>query len=283
MNFGRRILGASSAATVSKVFAFGAGATAVVGTGVFLSKQTANASSDGLEPTYYPWSHRLPWQSFDHASIRRGFQVYKQVCATCHSVEQIAYRHLVNVAYTEAEMKAISAEASVVDGPDAEGEMFERPGKLADYLPRPYANEQAARFANNGALPPDLSLAVKSRPRHEDYIFSLLTGYCEPPAGIQIRTGLYYNPYFAGGAIGMTPPLTSNGQVEYEDGTPATISQMAKDVTTFLAWAAEPETDERKRTGIKVMFMLFTLGIPVLYLKRFKWSVLKHRVIAFKK
>eukprot|EP01116_Phalansterium_solitarium_P004155 TRINITY_DN15054_c0_g1_i1.p1 TRINITY_DN15054_c0_g1~~TRINITY_DN15054_c0_g1_i1.p1 ORF type:complete len:288 (-),score=45.60 TRINITY_DN15054_c0_g1_i1:176-1039(-) len=286
MNFARsaslRLLSPSSGASFGKLLKIGVGASAVVGTGIFLSQQNASASSDQLQPPHYPWSHGGWWQAFDHASIRRGFQVYKQVCSTCHSVHRIAYRNLVDVAFTEAEAKAFAAEATYMDGPDAEGEMFERSGKLADYLPRPYPNEQAARFSNNGALPPDLSLWVKARDRHEDYIYALLTGYHEPPAGVEIRNGLYYNPYFAGGAIGMTPPLTSNGQVEYDDGTPATISQMAKDVTTFLAWAAEPEADDRKRTGIKTLFILTCIAVPLLYFKRFKWSVVKHRVIAFK-
>jgi len=243
--------------------------------------QTGHAS-DALEPAEYPWNHIQPWQGYDHASIRRGFQVYKQVCSTCHSLERIAYRHLVDVAYTEKEMKAIAAEATVQDGPDAEGEMFERTGKLFDYMPKPYPNEQAARYSNNGALPPDLSLVVKAREKHEDYIFALLTGYRDAPAGINIRGGLHYNPYFPGGAIAMTQPL-SDDQIEYDDGTEATVSQMSKDVTTFLSWASEPKMEERKRVGIKFYLFLLSIGIPLMYYKNFKWSVIKNRVISFKK
>ena len=162
------------------------------------------------------------------------------------------------------------------------GEMFERPGKLSDYLPKPYPNENAARFANNGAYPPDLSLVVKAREAHEDYVFSLLTGYKEAPHGVNIRQGLHYNPYFAGGAIAMAQPL-SNGQIEYDDGTEASISQMAKDVSTFLCWASEPEHDVRKRLGLKTMLVLTLMAVPTFYYKKLKWTTLKSRVIQFQK
>jgi len=180
-------------------------------------------------------------------------------------------------------MKQIAKETDITDGPNLEGEMFTRPGKLYDSIPRPYENEQAARYANNGAYPPDLSLMTKARHDGQNYLFSLLLGYAEPPAGVQPRQGNYYNPFFPGAFIAMTPPLTFAGQVEYDDGTEATISQMAKDVTTFLSWAAEPEHDDRKRIGFKMLFMLGCIGLPALYFKRMKWSVLKNRVIAFKK
>jgi ubiquinol-cytochrome c reductase cytochrome c1 subunit len=253
-----------------------------LGVAAYLSsrKQPAECSS-ALQPPSYPWNHRLPWQSFDHASIRRGHKVYTQVCSTCHSLDRIAYRHLVDVCYSEAEAKEIAKSNQVADGPDAEGEMFERPGMLSDYFPRPYPNDNAARFANNGALPPDLSLMIKARGRHEDYVFSLLVGYCDPPAGVTVREGLHYNPYFPGGKIAMAQPL-SNGQVDFEDGTPNSMSQMAKDVSEFLCWAAEPEHDDRKRLGLKVLVFLGVFSIPTLYWKRFKWSVLKHRKLDFK-
>jgi ubiquinol-cytochrome c reductase cytochrome c1 subunit len=225
------------------------GVSLLVGGGVLLSNQTVSADS-GLNPPNYPWNHSKPWQAFDHASIRRGFLVYKQVCATCHSLDRIAWRNLVDVAFTEAEIKQMASEVEYKDGPDQEGDMFDRPGKLSDYLPRPYPNENAARFANNGALPPDLSLVVKARERHEDYIFALLTGYREPPAGIVLREGLHYNPYFPGGAIAMAQPL-SNGQVEYDDGTENSISQMAKDVSTFLAWLLNQNTITESERALK--------------------------------
>ena len=205
----------------------------------------ADEAEHGLHAPQYPWPHNGVFSSYDAASIRRGHQVYTQVCAACHSVEQLAFRNLVGVAYTEEEVKEMAEDIEVVDGPNDEGEMFDRPGKLSDKLPAPYANEQAARFANGGAYPPDLSLITKARHDGQNYVFSLLLGYREPPAGVSVREGLYYNPYFPGGAIAMPKMLADEG-VEYDDGTVATEAQQAKDVTTFLAWAAEPEHDERK-------------------------------------
>eukprot|EP01132_Coremiostelium_polycephalum_P007455 gene7455-9161_t len=256
----------------------------VTGTTVaFISASTSTAflSDDFVQPPAYPWNHRFPWQSFDHASIRRGHQVYTQVCSTCHSLDLISYRHLSNVAYTADELKAMAAEISVVDGPDSEGEMFERKGTITDYHPKPYPNANAARFSNNGALPPDLSLVIKARGRHEDYVFSLLTGYCDPPTGVKIVGGQYFNPYFPGTKIAMAPPL-SEGQVEFDDGTPNSVSQMAKDVSTFLAWASEPEHDERKKLGLKIILGLALIAGPVFYWKRLKWSSIKSRKISFK-
>jgi len=240
----------------------------------------AHASGDDLHAAAYPWNHRLPWQSFDYRAIRRGFKVYQQVCSTCHSLEYIAYRNLVNVAFTEDEVKAIAADVEIQDGPDDKGEMFERPGKLADYLPSPYPNEQAARAANAGAYPVDLSLVVKARHGGEDYIYSLLTGYKEPPAGVAPKPGLYYNPYFPGGWIAM-PQQLLNDMVEFDDKTPSNISQMAKDVSTFLTWAAEPKQDEHKLMGIKGMLLASLLSVQFWWWKRMKWSVYKHRQISF--
>uniref|UniRef100_A0A8C7D523 ERGIC and golgi 3 n=1 Tax=Oncorhynchus kisutch TaxID=8019 RepID=A0A8C7D523_ONCKI len=214
-------------------------------------QQSVKASDLELHPPNYPWTHSGMLSALDHASIRRGYQVYKQVCSACHSMEYLAFRNLVGVSHTEAEVKVLAEEIEVVDGPDESGEMFTRPGKLSDYFPKPYPNPEAARVANGGALPPDLSYIVNARHGGEDYVFSLLTGYCEPPAGVEVREGLYYNPYFPGQAIGMAPPIY-NEVLEFEDGTPATMSQVAKDVCTFLRWAAEPEHDQRKRMGLKV-------------------------------
>uniref|UniRef100_A0A3Q3CWE5 Cytochrome c1, heme protein, mitochondrial n=2 Tax=Haplochromis burtoni TaxID=8153 RepID=A0A3Q3CWE5_HAPBU len=243
--------------------------------------QSVKASELELHPPQYPWSHAGPLSSLDHASIRRGYQVYKQVCSACHSMEYLAFRNLVGVSHTEDEVKTIAEEVEVVDGPDESGEMFTRPGKLSDYFPKPYPNPEAARAANNGALPPDLSYIVNARHGGEDYVFSLLTGYCDPPAGVIVREGLYYNPYFPGQAIGMAPPIY-NEILEYDDGTPATMSQVAKDVCTFLRWAAEPEHDQRKRMGLKLL-MGSAIIVPLLYyMKRHRWSVLKSRKIAYR-
>ncbi|PKI70008.1 hypothetical protein CRG98_009611 [Punica granatum] len=188
----------------------------------------------------------------------------------------ISYRDLVGVAYTEEEVKAMAAEIEVVDGPNDEGEMFTRPGKLSDRFPQPYSNEQAARFANGGAYPPDLSLITKARHNGQNYVFALLTGYRDPPAGVTIREGLHYNPYFPGGAIAM-PKMLNDGAVEYEDGTPATEAQMGKDVVAFLSWAAEPEMEERKLMGFKWIFLLSLALLQAAYFRRLRWSVLKSR------
>jgi ubiquinol-cytochrome c reductase cytochrome c1 subunit len=160
--------------------------------------------------------------------------------------------------------------------------MFKRPGKPFDYMPAPYENEAQSRKANGGALPPDLSVIVKARHGNEDYIFSLLTGYCDPPAGVTLGDNQHYNPYFPGGKIGMAAPLYDE-IIEYEDGTPASMSQCAKDVSTFLCWAAEPEHDERKRMGMKAMIYLSILAAVTFYTKRLKWSVLKNRQVAYVK
>jgi ubiquinol-cytochrome c reductase cytochrome c1 subunit len=191
-------------------------------------------------------------------------------------VEQLHYRNLVGVAYTENEVKEMAAETEVEDGPNDEGEKFERPGRLSDPLPRPYANEEAARYANGGAYPPDLSLITKARHDGQNYVFSLLLGYREPPAGVNVREGLYYNPYFVGGAIAM-PKMLADGGTEYDDGTDATEAQQAKDVTTFLAWAAEPEHDERKLMGAKFILVMSLVWITAAYYKRWKWAPIKSR------
>lgn len=239
-------------------------------------------SDDVVHPPEYNWYHNGLFSSFDHASVRRGFQVYRQVCATCHSIERIHYRELVGVTHSEKELLEMASEVEVVDGPNDEGEMFERPAKMADPLPRPYENEEQGRMANGGAYPPDLSLMVKARHSGLDYVFALLTGYMDPPEGKEILPGLYYNPYFAGGAIAMPPPLQDGG-VEYEDGTPATLSQQAKDVTTFLNWCAEPEHNERKKSAAKYMMVIAFTIVMSGYYKRFKWSPLKTRQIAYLK
>lgn len=213
-------------------------------------------------------------------SIRRGYEVYKQVCAACHSMQYIAYRNLIGVSHTEAEAKAEAEEAQVKDGPNDVGEYYMRPGKLSDYFPSPYPNEEAARAANNGAYPPDLSWICSARKGGEDYIFALLTGYHDPPAGISLREGQYYNPYFPGGAIGMAQALY-NEAMEYGDGTPATASQLAKDVSVFLKWASEPEYDDRKRMLIKAIGIMTLLCTLTYYIKRHKWSAMKSRKISF--
>ncbi|CAG8725675.1 15296_t:CDS:2, partial [Racocetra fulgida] len=207
---------------------------AVTGIGFyfFVNPIHANEAEEGLHPPEYPWSHKGPFSTFDHARSTEKFVPH--------------------------EVKAMAEEVEYTDGPNDQGEYFQRPGRLSDYMPRPYPNDEAARANNAGALPPDLSLMVKARHGGADYLFSILTGYMEAPAGVEIRDGLYYNPYFPGGAISMARALF-DGLVEYEDGTPATTSQMAKDVTTFLSWAAEPEHDDRKKMGVKAIIIISIL------------------------
>lgn len=239
-------------------------------------------SDDFAHPPAYPWRHRGYFSSFDSGALRRGLQVYREVCATCHSLERIRWRELVGVTHTKDEIKDIAKEVEITDGPNQEGEMFERPSKLADKLPSPYPNIQAGRAANGGAYPPDLSLMVKARHEGHDYIFALLTGYMDPPAGKMVMEGRYYNPYFPGGIIAMPPPLQDEG-VEYEDGTVATIAQQARDISQFLNWTAEPESDTRKKNAALWMSALIFMAIGAGYQKRIGWSTRKARKIAYVK
>lgn len=193
-----------------------------------------------------------------------------------------AYRHLVGVSHTEEEAKEEAAQVDVLDGPNDQGEMFTRPGKLTDYFPVPYPNEEAARAANAGAYPPDLTLMTRARHDGSNYVFSLLTGYSDPPAGVELKGALCYNRYFPGGAIAMVRNIFDD-VVEYEDGTPATASQIAKDVTTFLAWAAEPEMEERKLIGTRALILATTFASLAWYWKRHKWSVLKSTQLIYKR
>ncbi|KAL1591583.1 cytochrome c1 [Paraconiothyrium brasiliense] len=234
-----------------------------------------------LHPTQYPWEHAKWNKTFDSQALRRGFQVYREVCASCHSLSRIPYRSLVGKIMTVDEAKALAEENEYDTEPNDEGEIEKRPGKLSDYLPGPYKNDEAARAANNGALPPDLSLMVKARHGGCNYIFSLLTGYPEePPAGAVVPEGLNFNPYFPGTGIAMARVLYDD-LVEYEDETPATTSQMAKDVTEFLNWAAEPEADDRKKMGWKVLAVTSVLTALSIWVKRYKWASVKSRKIVY--
>ncbi|KAI4715462.1 hypothetical protein E4T48_08343 [Aureobasidium sp. EXF-10727] len=238
-------------------------------------------AEEGLHATKYPWEHEKLYKTFDHQALRRGFQVYQEVCASCHSLKRIAYRNLVGNFMTVDEAKALAEENEFDTEPNDEGEIEKRPGKLSDYLPSPYKNDEAARAANNGALPPDLSLMVKARHGGCNYIFSLLTGYPEePPAGAVVQEGLNFNPYFPGTGIAMARVLY-DGLVEYDDKTPATTSQMAKDVVEFLNWTAEPEMDDRKKMGWKVMAVAGTLFALSVWVKRYKWTVVKTRKLVY--
>ncbi|MFH4974332.1 hypothetical protein AB6A40_001041 [Gnathostoma spinigerum] len=220
-----------------------------------------------------PWSHKGMFSALDMASVRRGYEVYKQVCAACHSMKYIRYRHFVNVFMTEEEAKEEAASVTIKDIDD-KGAPIERPGILTDGLPAPYPNRKAAAAANNGAVPPDLSLMALARHNGDDYIYNLLTGYCEPPAGVKVDEGKAYNPYFPGGVISMPQQLYDEG-IEYKDGTPATQSQQAKDIATFLHWAAEPYHDTRKRWALKVLAIFPLVCFVLIYGKRKVWSFVK--------
>jgi ubiquinol-cytochrome c reductase cytochrome c1 subunit len=243
---------------------------------VSLAQGSADASEDCLHPPMNRPEMTNKLLSYDAASLRRGYEVYKQVCATCHSVDGIRYGQLVNTILLESEAKLDAAEHEYRDGPDETGDYFERPGKVTDPLPKPYPNAEAARFANNGALPPSLTLLVGARHAGSYYIFSLLTGYQDAPAGVVMAPGMHYNPYFAGGQIAMPPPL-HEGMLEFKDGTPATISQMAKDVAHFMEWTLAPRWNDDKHIEVKKFVILLTLSGFAFYYNKTRWAVLKTR------
>ena len=219
-------------------------------------------AASGVAVPKQDWSFSGPLGTYDRGALQRGFQVYKEVCAACHGLRLVAYRNLSALGFSEAEVKALAAAVEVQDKePNDQGEYFMRPGRPADHFKSPFANEQAARAANNGAYPPDLSLITKARFDGSNYLYALLTGYKAAPAGMTVPDGMNYNEYFPGHMIAMAAPL-AEGSVTYADNTPSTVPQLAKDVTTFLTWAAEPEMEERKRLGVKViLFLLLMTGV----------------------
>lgn len=265
------------------------GLAALLGTGAtalgYSMEKRVRASDMVAIPPEYPFRHKELFSAVDAASARRGYEVYRQVCAACHSLRYISFRHLVGFIHSTEEMKAIAAEAEVEDGPDDQGNMFTRKGKLTDFHKGPYPNKQAGMAANNGAYPPDLSKMAKARKYGVDYMYSLLTGYCDPPAGVKVTEGLNFNPYFQGGQLGMGQILHDD-LIEYTDGTPATKSQMAKDVCTFLSWTAEPFINDRKKSAIKLFMAMIIAGIPVIYMRRTRhvpYLARKYTYIARKK
>ena len=218
------------------------------------------------------WSFSGIFGTYDRGALKRGYQIYSEVCSSCHSLEYLAYRNLLEIGFTEDEVKEIAAEYEVQDGPDDEGEMYLRPARQSDKFVAPYANEKAARAANNGAYPPDLSLMAKARKNGPDYIYGLLTRYRdEAPEGTEIADGMNYNEVYPGYQIAMVAPLEDE-TVEYADGTKATLQQHAKDITTFLTWTASPEMEERKSLGIKVILFLVVWTAMLIALKKKIWS-----------
>ena len=231
-------------------------------------------SAEMTEPIKVDWSFKGLTGTFDRASLQRGFQVYKEVCSSCHSMQYLSYRNLGEPGgpeFSEQEVKAIAASFEIDDGPDSQGEMFTRPGRPSDKFKNPYPNVQAAIAANGGAYPPDMSVLVKARKGGANYIYSVLVGYEDPPSGVTLDEGVYYNKYMIGNKIKM-PNNLIDGLVDYADGTASTVDQMAKDVTTFLAWAAEPELEERHKTGVKVILYLVLLTILVYLSMKKIWS-----------
>ena len=233
------------------------------------------SSTEALHPKKLDWEFEGFFGRFDKQSIQRGYKVYKEVCSTCHAMKLVAYRNLQNIGFSENEVKQIASEYMVNDGPNDDGEMFDRPALPSDYFVSPFTNEQAARAANGGALPPDLSLIIKARHEGANYVYSLLTGFEDAPEEFKINEGKYYNLYFAGRQISMPPPLADDGAVEYQDGTVATKEQMAIDVVNFLQFAAEPETESRKQMGVKAMVFLAIMTLLFAIAKKLVWRQVK--------
>ena len=238
-----------------------------------LTAVPAFANSGGHEPKQVEWSFDGVFGKLDKPSVQRGLQVYKEVCSSCHSLKRVAFRSLTEIGLSEAEAKSFAAGYTVKDGPNDMGDMFERPGALSDHFPGPYANDKLARVANNGALPPDLSLMTKAREDGPNYVYSILTGYGQPvPEGVTVAEGAYYNPYMPGGIIKMPQPLHDD-QVTYQNAdTKATLDQEAHDIVNFLQWAAEPEMETRKRMGIHVLLFLGIMTSFFYVLKKRIWS-----------
>jgi cytochrome c1 len=261
-----------------------------------LAAATVTAASAEDAPPRQKWSFHGPFGTYDQAQLQRGFQIYKEVCSTCHSIKLLAFRNLAEPggpSFSEAQAATIAAGYQVTDGPNDQGQMFQRPGTLADHFPPPFPNDQAARAALGGKLPPDMSVLAKAR-SHEwgfpqfvidaftmyqedgpDYIHAILNGYTDPPKDFVLPPGGQYNKYFPGGAIGMPKPL-SDGQVQYTDGTPMTVDQYGRDVAAFLMWAAEPTLDARKRLGFQVMIFLIVLTGLLYFTKKKVWSDVAH-------
>ena len=228
------------------------------------------ASGSGNDLPKHNWSFKGLTGTFDKSAVQRGFKVYREVCSGCHSMSLLYYRDLIDIGFSNEEVKAIAAEYTVIDGPNDEGEMFERPARPSDRFVPPFSNKQEARVSNNGSYPPDLSVITKARKRGPDYIFNLLLGYTDPPVEFELGEGMYYNKWKEGHQIAMAQPL-DEGYVDYDDGTENTLPQLAEDITTFLVWSAEPELEERKKLGIKVILFFIVLGSIVFIVKNRLW------------
>ena len=246
------------------------------------------------KPRHVDWSFAGPFGTYDRGQLQRGFKVYREVCAACHSMERVAFRNLEDLGYSEDQIRTIAAEYEIQDGPDTNGDMFTRPGTGSDYFPSPFPNPEAAAAANGGAVPPDFSLIAKARyvergfptfifdiftmyaESGPDYLYSLLTGYQDPPEGVELSPGTYYNPYFVNGqALAMAQPLYEDS-VTYDDGSPQTVEQYAADVSAFLMWAAEPHLETRKQTGFRVLVFLAIFAVLLYFTKKSIWKRVEH-------
>jgi ubiquinol-cytochrome c reductase cytochrome c1 subunit len=260
--------------------------------------EAAAGSHGEVRPPRLDWSFAGFFGKYDTGQLQRGFKVFREVCSNCHSANDLAFRNLGDPGgpqFSEGQIKALAAEYKIKDGPNDAGDMFERPGRPSDYWPAPFANANAARAANGGGLPPDMSVLAKARgvksgfPRFifdalpffsyqeagPDYIVGILTGYSDAPAGVKLDAGQYFNHIMPGNKIAMPPPL-SNGQVDYPDGAPATLQQYSKDVSAFLMWMAEPKLDQRKRTGFRVLVFLAIFAGLLYATKKRVWANVAH-------
>ncbi len=245
----------------------------IISLGVRAAEQTNKLMDPG-------WTFKGYFGKFDRASLQRGYQVYTEVCAACHSMKYLNYRNLAQAGgpeFSEEQVKIIASQFEVEDGPNSEVDMFSRPARLSDSFVSPYPNDEAAKATNGGAYPPDMSVLVKARKDGANYIYSLLLGYDDPPSSITLDDGVYYNTYMSGNKIKMANPLSEN-IVQYIDGTPASEEQMAKDVVTFLAWAAEPHLEARHKMGFKAILYLIIISILVYFSMKKIWSRIESEV-----
>jgi cytochrome c1 len=268
------------------------GLAAAAGLGVLMLGTAARAEEDTTPPRL-SWSFSGPFGIYDRAQLQRGFRIYREVCGNCHGLKLLSFRNLADPTgpgFSAAQVAAIAADYKITDGPNDQGQMFERPGRPADHFPPPFPNDQAARAANGGVLPPDMSVLAKARTYERgfpwfvfdvftqyqeegvDYMAALLQGYADTPPGFTLPEGAHYNKYFPGHALGMPQPLAANGQVDYTDGTPADLQHYSQDIAAFLMWAAEPTLVTRKRIGLQVMVVLIVLAGLLYFTKKRVWS-----------
>ena len=236
----------------------------------FYTSNLFAAESSTKSLPQHEWSFEGITGTFDRGALQRGYQVYSEVCSGCHSMKLLYYRDLIDIGFSEDQVKAIASEFTVIDGPNDEGEMFERDARPADRFVSPYLNDNEARANNNGAYPPDLSVITKAKKDGANYIYNLLLGYKDPPADMEVGEGMYYNIYMAGNQIAMPQPIYDES-VDYADGTNNSAEQLAEDLVVFLTWAAEPELEVRKNLGIKVILFFIVLGFIIFLAKNHLW------------